>query len=328
MKKKLLSSLVAAAASAVGLGIGASTSMPAFGNDIGISDTNGVAVESEASGAAAYIGHAASGDNPAIVTAILSAPGIGSGAYTKTYSSWAFLANDGTGSIDVFASAASVGSYVPTVGNAVAATGKFAPFDGIPELGSITAISNAGGGAYNVGSLPVADQPTVATIPELSTAQGTFAGGTWGAPPVGTPNPPGGGSAIGEYMFTLNNVMISSGTTTIHDGNPWGLGQSFLAGGTGNSPNMTLTITDESGNHMVLFYWPTSYSTDGAFWGQYIPQNVETDITGFADVFGSGSTAEVEFVPITVTALPEPAPFVMLALGGIMALLRRRRKTA
>ena len=65
-----------------------------------------------------------------------------------------------------------------------------------------------------------------------------------------------------------------------------------------------------------LLYWPTSYSVDGGMWGNLIPEQVPVNILGFADVFGTGSQTEVEFVSIDVVATPEPAPLALLAVGG------------
>ncbi|HMD54854.1 MAG TPA: PEP-CTERM sorting domain-containing protein, partial [Phycisphaerae bacterium] len=136
------------------------------------------------------------------------------------------------------------------------------------------------------------------------------------------------GTAIGEYLFWVNGVTISSGTTTLFGGDTWGQGNGFNAGQDQKSPNMTLTMTDSSNNSAILFYWPTSYSVDGGMWGNLIPEQVPVNILGFADVFVTGSAAEVEFVPIDIVATPEPAPLALLAVGGAMALLRRKRKTA
>ena len=60
--------------------------------------------ESQASGTAATL------DNNPVITAILSQPGTVNG---RTYTSWAVLANDGTGSLELFG--AMPGGYLPTL---------------------------------------------------------------------------------------------------------------------------------------------------------------------------------------------------------------------
>ena len=290
---------------------------------------NVATVEGLATGTATYIGNATYGNPAAVTTGILSEPGIANASYGKKYTSWTWLANDLTGSIDVFGLSSS-SAYHPTVGNSAYVKAKFSPFDGIPELGTITSITSTGagfgtattvaGGAYLSSATNTAYLPTTITIPQLLTNSGTDA--TWGGPAQPT------GSAIGEYLFWVNGVTITSGTTTLFGGDTWGQGNGFNAGQDQKSPNMTLTITDSSNNSAILFYWPTSYSVDGGMWGNLIPEQVPVNILGFADVFGTGSAAEVEFVPIDVVATPEPAPLALLAVGGAMALLRRKRKTA
>ncbi len=64
-----------------------------------------------------------------VITAILSQAGVTDG---KTYSSWSFLVNDGTGSMDVFGALPS--GYTPAVGDAISVTGKYSPYNQIPEL--------------------------------------------------------------------------------------------------------------------------------------------------------------------------------------------------
>lgn len=121
--------------------------------------------------------------NPAIISAILSKPGTVNG---ETYSSWAMYANDGTGSADVFASTAALGSYTPAVGDDISGvSGTWFPFHQIPELETITAISaNSSGNA--------APGPISATIPQLNVTTLPF--------------------SIAGYMVDLDNVMISGQT--------------------------------------------------------------------------------------------------------------------
>src|SRR5664279_509839 len=77
-------------------------------------------------------------DSSPIVTAIMSQPGTFGG---HTYTSWAVLGQDSTGSIDLFSSSASFGTYLPTVGDVLTATGTFSPYHQIPELATLTSIT-------------------------------------------------------------------------------------------------------------------------------------------------------------------------------------------
>ena len=196
---------------------------PVFGANV-------ATVEGLASGSATYIGNATYGNPAAVTTGILSEPGIANASYGKKYTSWTWLANDLTGSIDVFGLSSS-SAYHPTVGNSAYVKAKFSPFDGIPELGTITSITSTGagfgtattvaGGAYLSSATNTAYLPTTITIPQLLTNSGTDA--TWGGPAQPT------SSAIGEYLFWVNGVTITSGTTTLFGGDTWGQGNGFNA---------------------------------------------------------------------------------------------------
>jgi len=55
-----------------------------------------------------------------------------------------FLVDDGTGSMDIFATPSGgtlAGGYVPAVGDNLTMSGPFSPFSGIPEMGTPTAIT-------------------------------------------------------------------------------------------------------------------------------------------------------------------------------------------
>jgi PEP-CTERM motif-containing protein len=126
-----------------------------------------------------------------VISSILSQPGSGDG---YTYTNYAFLANDGTGSTDIFGHLPSGSTFVPAVGEAITATGTNAPFDAIPEIGSLSAIA-----ATSSGNTPAAPTPTtVATL--LGVTPTSF-------------------NLLGEYL-TLSNVTFgslpSSGIFPIH----------------------------------------------------------------------------------------------------------------
>lgn len=102
-------------------------------------------VEGQASGTAATIGDVS---NP-VITYIAAQPGTGDG---YTYANYALLVSDGTGSVDVFGHLPSGSTYVPTVGDAVSLSGAFSPFNGIPEIATLTAISQISSGNSVPGS--------------------------------------------------------------------------------------------------------------------------------------------------------------------------------
>jgi len=137
----------------------------------------------------------------ATITAVLSQAGTSSDGYS--YSNWAFLANDGTGSLEIFGHLPSGSTYVPTVGDQITLSGTYSPFNSIPEIGTLTSITLVSSGN------PVAPS-VVTTIPTIDSA---------------LPNLPE--PSIGGQLLTLDNVTISglttfpthaNGTATITDG--------------------------------------------------------------------------------------------------------------
>ncbi len=90
---------------------------------------------------------AATLDQNPVVSTVLSTPTSTNGLATTRY---IFLVDDGTGSMDVFgqplAAAQLPGGYVPVAGDALTISAPNSPFNGIPELGSPTAITKNSSG--------------------------------------------------------------------------------------------------------------------------------------------------------------------------------------
>lgn len=220
-------------------------------------------------------GTTASLNSDPVITAILSQPGTTDG---KSYSNWSFLVNDGTGSLDIFGSGTSLTSlgFTPVVGQTISVSGTYSPYDSIPELGTLTAISGTGTAA-----VPGIGTSTVATLNQ-STIPNNIAG----------------------YLWTVDNATISGITTA----------------STFGIANLTGSISDSSGS-MTLYYWATSYSMAVQnLYGSTIPTG-PVDVTGFVDQF-SGTD---EFIPISITAVPEPTTLALAGIGGLSMLFLRRR---
>ena len=239
-------------------------------------------VEGQATSTAATIGDVS---NP-VITYIAAQPGSGDGF---TYTNYALLVSDGTGSVDVFGHLPAGSTYVPTVGDAVSLSGTFSPFNGIPEIATLTAISQISSGNMVPG-------PTVATIPQL---QGVSVTENLG---------------LEEYLVELDNVTFVSPPANYP-----------------THANLSLTVTDGT-NNLIVFFNPSTYSSSGVLGGAPIPTG-PVNITGIIDAFGGnyygspvGGTPEL--IPLTITAVPEPASLTFIALGAGALLVRRRSQRA
>jgi len=244
-----------------------------------------------------------SGNYP-IVTAILTAPSgsvynPGATLDGYTYGNWSYLAADTTGSLDIFYSKTALGPLAnyptPTVGDTILVQGNWSPFDGIPEVGNSTLNPINVTGPGSQGNPPYSPgAPLLATIPVIN---------------VGTNGHALNSSGMAGRYLQLNNVTISgtAANWTVH-------------------ANNTGTITDSGGNSMTMFLWASSYSTCGAIAasGGAVPTGL-VDMTGFVDDFGNSA----EFVPTSITVVPEPSAMSLCGIGSVLALVYGRwRKKA
>jgi hypothetical protein len=251
-------------------------------------------------------------DNP-VISAVLSAPG---SVDNLTYKNWSYLAGDSTGSVDVFYSStvAGIGSYTPTAGDTITVSGNWSPFDGIPEIANSTANPLS---ISKISSGPAPGAITT-TIPAINngalSANGVFLSNPSGLPTLG-----------GQYL-QLNDVTFAS--TGLLPGTIAGGGNFPTYSGTGSTgaANASYTITDGA-NSMILFFWASSYSTDGAMAGSAIPTG-PVNMDGFVDYFAASS--EAEFVATSITpVVPEPSVLNLFSVGGagsVVAWALRRKK--
>jgi hypothetical protein len=245
-----------------------------------------------------------------VVSAVLSQAGAKEGGHT--YTSWAFLAEDPTGSIDIYAysTTLTLGSgpalYSPTVGDAISVTGTYDLFHQLPEIETTSQSPvqpTIPVTLYSQGNATPAASPLVQTISQIDINPLT--------------------ENIAGYYIQLNNVTISGGGAYSSVFPTYGQG------------NVNYTISDGTGS-MTLYDWVTSYSTDGAFAGYAVPTG-PVDMDGFVSVYPSSSTsaASIEFTATEISGLelpvPEPSVLNLLGVGGagsFLALISRFRKKA
>ena len=235
------------------------------------------AIEGDASGTLVTYDNA-SGAYP-IVTAILSVGGQTLNGFTYSASKYAFLAQDSTGSLDVFG-ALPAGSFTPTVGDGVSIAGTYSPFDGLAEIETITSatLESSGNTAPSAKLETIAGIGTGATLPE----------------------------DLNGFLIQIDNITISGQTA----GETFGIG------------DVAFTMNDGTGS-MSLFYDPTSYSVSNQnLFGETIPTGL-SDVTGVLEIFDNAP----EFVPLDITPVPEPTTLSLCAVGGLLTLALRRRKS-
>jgi hypothetical protein len=249
------------------------------------------------------------GQDP-VVTSLLSTPGTVQG---RVYTSWSFLLNDGTGGLDIFASAAALSAtaanYTPNLGDGLDLKGTYSPFHSIPEVASITQATVTSTGNTVPG--PVTGMNIQSILNDCAANGQTVTAGT-----VSTTVLP---NDIGGKLVTLNNVWITSfGTAAV----PSSYG----------TANIQTTLNDSSGGTLSMFYWPTSFSAClSNLYGQPIATGSgnQYNMTGFLSDFPGLPGNLVEFTPISVTPVPEPGTLALIGAGTTVAAvgyIRRKRK--
>jgi hypothetical protein len=221
-------------------------------------------------------------DSSPVVTAVMSQPGTFGG---RSYSTWAVLAQDSTGSIDVYALSNSFGAYWPAVGDALNVTGTYGPYHQIPEITNITSFT------YTSGNLVPA--PTVTTI-QAATNSGT------GPLPL----------SLAGYLVEIDNVTIyTNAACTIQ---PTG---NFLAS------NVGYYIKDSGGNIMEMYFWFTSYACDAKMVGSPIP----TGPVNVVGLLSQSGTYPPEITPYEILVPEPATLSLFGAGALLALALRRRR---
>jgi hypothetical protein len=221
-------------------------------------------------------GNTYSVDTSPVITAILSAPVTTGG---KTYTTWSFLAQDGTGSIDIFGKMPTGNTYTPAVGDKISLTAQYGPYHQIPELTNMTSISLVSSG----NAVPAAPVATIGNL-NLST---TIA------------------PTLQAYPVEIDNVSIfTDSAATVH--------------ATGNYPagNFAYYIKDGAGAIMEMYFWYTSYSCDGAMTGAAIPTG-PVNITGFLSQSGT-YPIEITPNSITPVPEPSTLALAGLGLAALL----------
>jgi len=177
------------------------------------------------------------------------------------------------------------------VGDAIQVSGEYYPYHGIPELEDPTSITLESTG-NSVGN-PITQ--TVSALNSVAIQSG-----------ASTLTPEG----LAGTLVQLNNVTISGQTA----------GETF----TGSySADTALLVSDSTGSE-TLYYSPSTYSVANGNLNNVTIPSGPVDMIGIDSVY-EGST---EFLPISITSVPEPATLSLCGGGALLALLFGRRRKA
>jgi hypothetical protein len=245
-------------------------------------------------------------DHDAIVDQILSRPGTFGG---NTYSYWIMNIGDASGSLVGDFSSSSLASlgWTPAVGQNIAVSATWNPYDSLPEIVSASAVtvSSSGNATWNAPNTLGGSWQT--TIPLALANNGA---GTYG---------PLSQNLVG-YLVDIDNLTISgAGSLT-----------------TFPQTNLTLQLTDTGGHKLTMYFDPASYSCDGQMVGAPIPDNSPLagqslcDVWGFLtsipSVNGSVTNWQDQLIPTAFEGIPEPSSFMLAGMGllSLFAVMRRR----
>ena len=203
-----------------------------------------------------------------------------------TYNNWAIFVQDSTGALALFGTLpGGTTEPNPTVGDAVNAAGTYSPYHQIPEIGSMSSLTQVSTG----NAVPTPPVFTLGTLLSSTTIPQSAAG----------------------YALQLQNVTIytDSGATTPASGN-------FP------NANTAFYLKDGDGNIMEMYFWITSYSAAGDMVGTPIPTGL-VNVTGILSQSGS-FPVEITPFAITAVPEPSTIALVGVGLVSLLALRRRR----
>jgi len=240
-----------------------------------------------------------------VITAIVSQPGTTEG---RNYTGWAILAQDQTGSLDLFTSTATLNGLPtsggandtsPAVGDGISAAGQMQMYHSLPELVFSTVV--ASNNFLRLQSRPNSTSfaPLVLTINQLNTV--ALASNV----------------NIEGYYIELTGVTFSGGGTY----------STVFANYADSSGNVSYTLTDAISGATVQDYdYCSSYSAANALGNSAVPSG-PVNVYGFMEVYPSTGLSGGGLPEFTVTSIvPEPSAFVLAGMGllGLLAIRRRR----
>ncbi|MGO9246386.1 MAG: PEP-CTERM sorting domain-containing protein [Verrucomicrobiia bacterium] len=238
-----------------------------------------------------------------VITAICSQPGTVEG---RSYTGWAVLAQDQSGSLDLFVSSATLAglptSNGPTdtsiaVGDGISAGGQMQMYHSLPEMVFSTVVSSNNFLTLQSRGNSTSFAPLVLTINQLNTV--ALASNV----------------NIEGYYIELKGVTFSGGGTY----------STVFANYADSAGNVSYTLTDATGAVQDYDYC-SSYSAANALGNSAVPSG-PVNVYGFMEVYPSTALPGGGLPEFTVTSIvPEPSAFVLAGMGllGLLAIRRRR----